>query len=91
MIIASTWIKDLSNMDTTFVWTLAVVAVIAIVGIATIVMNGISRIYKIRAIHQERMMMIEKGMAPGPFVEGSKESQEEDAAEDAQATGAGSQ
>jgi len=91
MIIASTWIKDLSNMNMMFVWILAVVAVIVIVGIATIVINGISRIYKIRAIHQERMIMIEKGMDPGPFVERSKESQEADAAEDAQTAEAGVQ
>lgn len=90
MIIASTWIRDLGNMNE-FAWIVAMMAVGAIIAIAAIVMNGIGRIYKIRVIHHERMVMIEKGMDPGPFVEGSKESQEEDAAADAEATGAGAQ
>ena len=78
MDIASAWVETLTKMNP-FLSIIALGTLIAIVGL---VVDGIRRIYKIHLIHHERMAMIERGMAPGPFLEGPEKT-----AEDAGETG----
>jgi hypothetical protein len=86
MIVAISWWHMVD--DNVFAWTFALMAVMATVAIAGMVVYAVIRMYKIHLIHQERMAMIDKGMDPGPFVEGTEEAEDEEGAERPRGQGA---